>query len=273
MNIKFKKTINTKKNYAHPPIPHGYRKIKGRWSTGYTIRDKVGNYSVWVPAGSILDILDTNISAEHLAVKFKDGSSMIFDFTSKKAYTEYIKTDKYKSTLKYGGFYIGKYPISTNYTSMSDEKVLTGLYYSEYKQASKELSFEDTQAELTYETEHDLLLMWLQLAEILTVDELCKDSSSIGIYFNQSYYEEFGPFYTSESKERTVFGISDLCGNYWEILQGSTFIDNVRYASKVGGSWDELGNVYPAAKKVLVSTSFKKSPAYNICARHSLKLK
>lgn len=272
---EFNALLSNNANYANPPIPNGYTHIMGKWFSGLTIRDKLGNFSVWIPAGAVLELIDTDISEEHLAVRFPNGSFYIFNFTSKEAYLKYIKTPKYESTLKYGGFYIGKFPITDECTSRPNKKVLTGFCYYELLSICMGLGYADTNAEMLYEAEHDLFLMWLILSGCMTEYEVCKDSSNFGIYLDIYDYNNFiGPDFNLDDPKRNVFKVSDICGNLWEVVQGTHSTNGSQYAVAVGGCWGDTGKIAPAASKKYLNLSFLHSrSSRSVCTRHSLLIK
>ena len=277
--FKFKKLLDDSKPYANPPIPEGYKLITKSWKRGLTIKDmQTGNLSVWIPACSFIDMIDLSVSDSNLAIRFPDGSFKVFKDTSKEAFLQYQKNQKYQSTLKYGGFYIGKFPITVTYdsqdplleiyTSKPNSKLLTDITYYEFLSICQEMGSNKITSEMMYESERDLLLIWLILSETLTEHQVYEDSSNLGYYFDDIH---IGP---ALSGGHCIFHISDLCGNLWELVQSKHNINGKTQLVKVGGSWGESGRIAPLSRKYYFnSEAFNTRPSRYVCARHSLNIK
>ncbi len=110
--IKLEDTHIYSTNFQTPPIPPGYSFDKFSWNNGYTIsRIKDNSTFIWVPVGCLSPngTLDNSTFSEKFGRR-NNGKTL--------KYSEDTKTDEFKrifeSILKYGGFYISKYPLSIN---------------------------------------------------------------------------------------------------------------------------------------------------------------
>ena len=172
------------------------------------------------------------------------------DGTSYDAKEEYYKTilgdtgtkeqlaqlfvDEYKAMIesvsKYGGFYIGRYELSEAGVQKDKATLTSTNWYNLYKKC-KELNASDkVKTRMIWGCQWDVTMNWLISSGAKTSDEVNKDSSSWGNYYDTSVKADDG---TTEIKAKykraklntgkTTFtmanNIYDLAGNCWEWTQ------------------------------------------------------
>ena len=169
--------------------------------------------------------------------------------------------DEYKAMIesvsKYGGFYIGRYELSSAGVQQ-DKKPLTNTnWYSLYNvcRGSKLQASDKVKTQMIWGCQWDVTMNWLISSGAKTSDEVNKDSSSWGNYEGTSVKADDG---TTEIKAngtsaklntgKTTFtmanNIYDLAGNCYEWTQEAygTYRRDVR-----GGYYNINGPSYPAS--------------------------
>lgn len=237
-------------NYEHPPIPTGYKYIEGEWYDGFVIQ-RIDDKSefVWIPVG----FLDANgtLDGENFNEKLGRRKYSKYDDFSIYGWNEKM-TDKlrsqYESVKKYGGFYISRYTISENYRSIKGAKPRVGLTFARAEERARNFEFGrlDVQSHLPYGCEYDSVLEWFIKSGARTVEEVVKDSTNWGNYWNA---EDFSKVIKTGLREKWCTNrIYDFAGNVAEWTQEKY---SVRFGARVtrGGSCGFSGFQFPAADR------------------------
>ena len=199
------------------------------------------------------------------------------DGTSYDAKEEYYKTilgetgtkeqlaelfvDEYKAMIesvsKYGGFYIGRYELSEEGVQKDKETLTKTNWYNLYKKC-KELNASDkVETRMIWGCQWDVTMNWLISSGAKTSNEVNKDSSSWGNYYNTSVKANDG---TTEIKAngtlaklntgKTTFtmanNIYDLAGNCYEWTQE---VSNTIFRASRGGDCGYSGSRSPASHR------------------------
>ena len=199
------------------------------------------------------------------------------DGTSYDAKEEYYKTilgetgtkeqlaelfvDEYKAMIesvsKYGGFYIGRYELSEEGVQKDKETLTKTNWYNLYKKC-KELNASDkVETRMIWGCQWDVTMNWIISSGAKTSNEVNKDSSSWGNYYNTSVKANDG---TTEIKAngtlaklntgKTTFtmanNIYDLAGNCYEWTQE---VSNTIFRASRGGDCGYSGSRSPASHR------------------------
>ena len=198
--------------------------------------------------GSTSDARDTNYKA-------------ILGKTGTKEQLAQLFVDEYKemieSVSKYGGFYIGRYELSEAGVQKDKATLTSTNWYNLYKKCTELKASDKVKTQMIWGCQWDVTMNWLISSGAKTSNEVNKDSSSWGNYYNTSVKANDG---TTEIKAngtlaklntgKTTFtmanNIYDLAGNVWEWTQeaGGTS----RRAGR-GGCYNLHGSDYPASNR------------------------
>ena len=159
---------------------------------------------------------------------------IILGKTGTKEQLAQLFVDEYKAMIesvsKYGGFYIGRYELSEAGVQKDKATLTNTNWYNLYKKC-KELNASDkVETRMIWGCQWDVTMNWLISSGAKTSDEVNKDSSSWGNYYDTSVKADDG---TTEIKAKykraklntgkTTFtmanNIYDLAGNCWEWTQ------------------------------------------------------
>lgn len=203
-------------NDANPPIPKGFKHVEGNGDKGVVIENlSNGNQYVWVPVSD--DEFNEALNGE--------------------------LPKQFENIKKNGGFYISRYNISKNpageLQSIKGAMPWVGNFDDAKKIAS---TIEDTESVKSYlpsDKEYDLLFNCLIEMGVKTSDEIAKDSTKWGNYWNT----ENSPMdiaKTGSREEWSAYNISDLAGNIGEWTQSGAVS---------GGCCFDYGNKVPVARR------------------------
>ena len=180
--------------------------------------------------------------------------------------------DEYKAMIesisKYGGFYIGRYELSEagvqkDKATLTNTKLTNTNWYNLYKKC-KELNASDkVETRMIWGCQWDVTMNWLISSGAKTSNEVNKDSSSWGNYYNTSVKADDG---TTEIKAsgtheklntgKTTFtmanNIYDLAGNVMEWTQEA--YDPYGRACR-GGDYDSNGSGYPPSYRGYINSA------------------
>ena len=174
--------------------------------------------------------------------------------------------DEYKAMIesvsKYGGFYIGRYELSGTVTEPTEKpgKTLTNTdWYNLYNacRSSKLQASDKVKTQMIWGCQWDVTMNWLISSGAKTSNEVNKDSSSWGNYYNTSVKANDG---TTEIKAngtlaklntgKTTFtmanNIYDLAGNCYEWTQE---VSNTIFRASRGGDCGYSGSRSPASHR------------------------
>lgn len=247
---KKQRKFDCTEKYANPPIPEGYKYVCGQWNDGLVI-ERLSDKSqfVWVPVGG----LEANgtLDGNHFNEKF-GRRNFRNDAFSKKDYFEPFEGElilQFESIKRYGGFYISRFDISQNKKngkpqSIKGKKPWVKMDFDGIMKVAE--SMEESKyvkSHLIFGSEYDSVLEWLIESKSKTYDEIAKDSSYWGRYFNISNLR--GDVSKTGSDEKWIANnIYDLAGNVLECTQEQ---NNTKYHVIRGGSHYEYGKDYPVA--------------------------
>lgn len=235
-DINYEKNLVYSDNYKNPYIPEGYVHLEGTWDTGFVIQNKADKSEfVWIPVGW-LDA-DSTLDANHFDEKFGRMNWYDSDF-SQSGYHEETNRDLVESVKKYGGFYFARY-----HASITDRKLVfkkgnkpwVNINYHDAETAAARYAkgSKDLVSQITSGAAFDSVLRWVIKSKVKTYDEVVKDSTSWGNYWNaQNSPHKVMP---KGSNERwCALRIYDLAGNVdewtseqyknsWRVLRGGDY--------------------------------------------------
>lgn len=242
------KSSNSTYNYRKPYIPEGYMHLYGTWTEGFTIQNvDDGSEFVWVPAGW-LDA-DATLDGKNFNEKFGRKNWYNSDF-SEKGYHEEENQEFVESVKKYGGFYFptchaskengklvfkkGNLPwVNINY--LDAEALATN-----YARGSK-----DVKSCITSGAAFDSVLRWIIKSRAKTLNEVVKDSTSWGNYWNTTNSpKKVMP--TGSNEKWCACNIYDIAGNVDE-WTSEQYCGSCRVLR--GGYYDNFGYDWPAANR------------------------
>ena len=235
-------------NYMNPVIPRGFEHVSGTWDDAFLIQDKEGNSFTWLPVGA----LEPNGTLDGVHFNSKLGRrNFNGDIFGKDGCWEKYDTNLRNISLmieKYGGVYVGKYHMSADGDGVVQvvPKAIpvTYMMYRPAEEIAKALSNEDVTSCLMSGAVYDSILEWIIESGAKTLDEVTKDSTSWGNYWNSKEIFHRG-LPTATRREFVVRGFADLAGNVWEWTSENLYI----FQTIRGGSFFERGSVDPASRR------------------------
>lgn len=244
-----------KGNYKNPPIPTGYRYLKGNWENGYVIqRTTDDSQFVWIPVG----LLKSNGTLDGVSFKEKFGRRIcsLEDEFSADGFNEPINQElkeQTESIIKYGGFYYSRYNISISSKGLLQSRKgflpYTDLIWDEAKELASAFEHNEfVKSHLTYGAEYDSVLQWLVDSCEKSFFEIAGDSSNWG---NFGTYEIKK---TGSNKEFRANKIYDIAGNVAEFTQELN--SDYGFCTVRGGNCNEKGT-FSAAFREMLSISEK----------------
>lgn len=249
MSNRYEKNFYSQ-NYVNPPIPEGFKHVKGEWNNGFVIeRCYDGSQFVWVPVGSLPS--NGTLDGKHFTEKFGRRNYMNDETAVFKNFYESLNDDDFikqiRSVKKYGGFYISRYNISTDdYGKLLSVKGLIPLTNIKSSKASALarsmlLDVKNVSCHLTFGSEYDSVLAWFINSGAKERKEIVEDSTEWG-NCPGNYYSSREVVKTGSHEEWCVNNIYDFSGNVSEWTQE----ENSTSRSQVirGGNWYES---YPVA--------------------------
>ena len=162
--------------------------------------------------------------------------------------------DEYKAMIesvsKYGGFYTGRYELSSAGVQKDKQPLTETNWYNLYKKCTELKASEKVETRMIWGCQWDVIMNWLISSGAKTSDEVNKDSSSWGNYNNTSVKADDGTTVLKANGKdqklntgKTTFtmanNIYDLAGNVWEWTQEAS--DTVDRASR-GGNYSGYGS-------------------------------
>ena len=169
--------------------------------------------------------------------------------------------DEYKAMIesvsKYGGFYIGRYELSEAGVKKDQPTLISTNWYNLYKECKSLNASDKVETRMIWGCQWDVTMNWLISSGAKTSNEVNKDSSSWGNYYNTSVKANDG---TTEIKAngtlaklntgKTTFtmanNIYDLAGNVYEWTQ-EAYGTNRRALR--GGNYGCYGSDSPASHR------------------------
>ena len=182
----------------------------------------------------------------------------ILGFDSKEKMAEAFVSDYNKmieSIKKYGGFYIGRYELSEAGVKKDQPTLISTNWYNLYKECKSLNASDKVETRMIWGCQWDVTMNWLISSGAKTNDEVNKDSSSWGNYYNTSVKADDGTKEIKASKTPSVLNtgvttftmannIYDLAGNCWELTQEASYT-NLR--ANRGGCYNNVGSGNPAS--------------------------
>ena len=211
-------------NYKTPPIPEGYRYVKGNWKNGFII-ERISDESrfTWIPVG-FLDA-DGTIDGVTFNQKFGRRKFRTDEFSNDGLHEDltYELMEQRESIETYGGFYISTFDISKGADDKPQSKQgkMPWVYvnFTEVRQIAS--SFENRfmlKSHLPYGAEMDSMYSWFIKSGTRIYDEVAYDSTAMGNHWNS----EGTPREVIETGSREEWftnGIADPTGNVNEWTQ------------------------------------------------------
>ena len=169
--------------------------------------------------------------------------------------------DEYKAMIesvsKYGGFYIGRYELSEAGVKKDQPTLISTNWYNLYKECKSLNASDKVETRMIWGCQWDVTMNWLISSGAKTSNEVNKDSSSWGNYYNTSVKANDG---TTEIKAngtlaklntgKTTFtmanNIYDLAGNVYEWTQEAY---NTNHRALRGGNYGCYGSDSPASHR------------------------
>lgn len=251
------KTNVCSENYANPTIPKGYKHICGEWNNGFVIeRCSDGSQFVWIPVGSLNSngTLDGVLFAE----KFGRRNYHNNEF-SESEFHETLTGElalQFDSVKKYGGFYISRYNISKSSKgkpqSVKGVKPWVNINFNDAKKIASTIEDDETvKSHLTFGAEYDSVLEWFIKSKVRTIDEIVKDSTNWGNYWNTKNSPR-RVVEAGSSEEWCTNNIYDFAGNLdeWTQEQNSSSFCIIR-----GADYNDGGSRYPVAYRSFIDPS------------------
>ena len=238
---------NSYDNYQNPYIPEGYEHLEGTWDTGFVIRNMSdGSEFVWIPVGYLNP--DATLDGIHFNEKY--GRTNWYDSDlSEVGYHEEENQELVKSIRKYGGYYFARYHASKENGKLVFKKGNMPWVNIDYCDAEATAvgyaNGEDVASCVTSGAAFDTVLRWIIKSGAKTHDEVVKDSTSWGNYWNtkNSPREVMS---TSSNKMWCACNIYDIAGNVEEWT--SEIYDDSRRVLR-GGNFNRSGLRWPAADR------------------------
>ena len=195
----------------------------------------------------------------------------ILGFESKEKMAEAFVADYNEmiaSISKYGGFYIGRYELSSAGVQKDKATLTKTNWYNLYKKCKELNASNKVETRMIWGCQWDVTMNWLISSGAKTSDEVNKDSSSWGNYYNTSVKADDGATELKASGTRaklntgkTTFtmanNIYDLAGNCYEWTQEA---NDTGSRAKGGGNCLYKGSSYPASVR---SNSFPDNATSN----------
>lgn len=250
-------------NYKNPFIPEGYVHIKGTWDTGFVIQNKAdGSEFTWIPIG----YLDPDGMLDGVNFNEEFGRKNWYDSNfSEKGYHEEIPNEFIQSVKKYGGCYLSSY-----HASKEDGKLVfkqgnmpwVNINYpnAETAAAGYAKDSKDIASIITSGAVFDSLLRWIIKSNAKTYNQVVKDSTSWGNYWNsKNSPQKVMP--TGSKTKWSVFNIYDIAGNVdeWtsEMSGSSCRVLRGGYCNYNGNDWPAASRFYNYPNSYFNHTSFR----------------
>ena len=245
-------------NYKKPPIPEGYKYVSGKWDNGFVIEKKAeGSEFVWVPVGALDS--DGTIDGKNFCEKFgrrrisqisHANQKFTIDVNMYKEPLEGEFLEQYESVNKYGGFYISRYNISSDWKgfprAIKSRMPWVNITAEDAKEVATRLEANSStvKSHLVYGAEYDSVLAWLIKFKIKEKEDVMEDSTYWGNFWSNLESPQ-SITQTGSFEDWAAGGIYDLAGNVSEWTQEKN--DEGKYI--VRGA-----NVYSGERKGTVSS-------------------
>ena len=221
-------------------------------NSGLVVIGPDGSEFVWIPTTV------TPLAVRDFGSYFSGGGS-ISGYNDETDLTEY--QEMADSTIRYGGFYMGRYEASKGNKGLPASRRVTesepGQIWVQYspqdatKACRKLYADNDTvQGFFTWGSNWDTTLQWLIDSGCKSESEVKSDSTDWGNYSDDSFSNGARGNYTGAWEEAKANNIYDLAGNNWEWTQeryGSNYVMRGGGYNLMGGACS--GSRYPAAMR------------------------
>ena len=169
--------------------------------------------------------------------------------------------DEYKAMIesvsKYGGFYIGRYELSEAGVKKDQPTLISTNWYNLYKECKSLNASDKVETRMIWGCQWDVTMNWLISSGAKTSNEVNKDSSSWGNYYNTSVKANDGTTLLKANGQsaklntgKTTFtmanNIYDLAGNVCEWTQEAY---NTNRRALRGGNYGCYGTDFPASHR------------------------
>ena len=239
-------TAVTTNKYSKSGIISGKTRITPGTTSDFREPDLV------VGSGTEYDASDTSSDTYYKTILGKTGT---------KEQLAQLFADEYKAMIesvsKYGGFYIGRYELSSEGVQKDKLPLTETNWYNLYKKCTELNASDKVETRMIWGCQWDVTMNWLISSGAKTSDEVNKDSSSWGNYKGTSVKADDG---TTEIKAsgtsaklntgKTTFtmanNIYDLAGNCYEWTQEA---DDTYNRAGRGGSYGGNGSNLPASNR------------------------
>lgn len=233
-------------NYKNPIIPQGFTYLKSEWNNGFTIRNEAdGSDFVWIPVGCLKE--DGTLDGKNFNQSFGRRNFRGEKF-SKENFHEEVDLQMLESVKKYGGYYISAYLASAQNGKLVFKKgnmPWVNINQPEAKEVAENYANKNSDFVtcLPSGAVYDTIFKWLIETEEKTFDEVVKDSTNWGNYWNAKKSSRKDTA-TGSRENCSACNIYDLAGNCdeWSTEQYDSSCFVLR-----GGNYGDAGFLWPAA--------------------------
>ena len=253
-------------DYRNPPIPRGFRYLKGSWIDGFTIKkESDGSEFVWIPVGWLEP--NGTIDGSNFVERFGRRKWLNEEFSDEDIHEE-VNWNLLDSVKRHGGLYISRYHASNEEGKVVFQKNKMPFVNVNFHQArqfaeSYAINEEEVNSCLTTGSAFDSLLQWIIQSGAKSKKEVVEDSTSWGNYFNTTNSPQ-KVLPTGSNENWCVCNIYDIAGNTdewteemnacsWRVLRGGGCYDGgFNWPAARRGSYHPSGSYSGTSFRVLL---------------------
>ena len=235
-------------DYRNPPIPKGFRYLKGSWIDGFTIKkESDGSEFVWIPVGWLEP--NGTIDGSNFVERF-GRRKWIHEKFSYEDFHEEVNWNLLDSVKRHDGVYISRYHASNKKGKVVFKKNKMPFVNVNFHQAkqfaeSYAINEEEVKSCLTTGSAFDSLLQWIVQSKAKSEKEVVEDSTSWGNYFNTTNSPQ-KVLPTGSNENGCVCNIYDIAGNTDEWTEE---MNGCSWSVLRGGGYSCDGSYFTAARR------------------------